>query len=127
MPKPMWEWTHDEIREYYDSNPDMTILQTHGGSTMKPMFEWTHDEIRDYYDRNPNLTILTYAGMLGLTGGELKEILNTDGEWKLEFGSAVDKEEEAMAEEMGMYCTHYNPQEDEDEFEIEARTTRNYW
>jgi len=51
----------------------------------KPMFEWTDDEIRDYYDSNPNLTILTYAGMLGLTGGELKEILNTDGEWKLEF------------------------------------------
>ena len=78
----------------------------------KPMFEWTDDEIRDYYDSNPNLTILTYAGMLGLTGGELKEILNTDGEWKLEFGSAVDKEEEAMAEEM---------------FETEAPTTRNYW
>ena len=71
----------------------------------KPMFEWTHDEIRDYYDSNPNLTILTYAGMLGLTGGELKEILQTDG-------SAVDKEEEAMAEEM---------------FETEAPTTRNYW
>ena len=51
----------------------------------KPMFEWTDDEIREYYDSNPNLTILTYAGMLGLTGGELKEILNTDGEWKLEF------------------------------------------
>ena len=79
---------------------------------MKPMFEWTDDEIRDYYDSNPNLTILTYAGMLGLTGGELKEILNTDGEWKLEFGSAVDKEEEATAEAM---------------FETEARTTRNYW
>lgn len=78
----------------------------------KPMFEWTDDEIRDYYDSNPNLTILTYAGMLGLTGGELKEILNTDGEWKLEFGSAVDKEEEAAAEAM---------------FETEARTTRNYW
>ena len=31
--------------------------------------------------------------MLGLTGGELKDILMTDG-------SAVDKEEEAMAEEM---------------------------
>ncbi len=70
----------------------------------KPMFEWTHDEIRDYYDSNPNLTILTYAGMLGLTGGEVKAILQTDG-------SAVDKEE-AMAEEM---------------FETEARTTRNYW
>ena len=72
---------------------------------LKPMFEWTHDEIRDYYDSNPNLTILTYAGMLGLTGGELKAILLTDG-------SAVDKEEEAMAEEM---------------FETEAPTTRNYW
>ena len=43
--------------------------------------------------------------MLGLSGGELKDILQTDG-------SAVDKEEEAMAEEM---------------FETEARTTRNYW
>ncbi len=71
----------------------------------KPMFEWTDDEIRDYYDSNPNLTILTYAGMLGLTGGEVKAILQTDG-------SAVDKEEEAMAEEM---------------FETEAPTTRNYW
>ena len=79
---------------------------------LKLMSDWNDDEIRDYYDSNPNLTILTYAGMLGLTGGELKEILNTDGEWKLEFGSAVDKEEEAMAEEMGMYCTPYNPQED---------------
>jgi len=71
----------------------------------KPMWEWTHDEIRDYYDSNPDMTILTYAGALGLTGGEVKEILQTDG-------SAVDKEEEAMAEEM---------------FETEARTTRNYW
>ena len=59
----------------------------------------------DYYDSNPNLSILTYAGMLGLSGGELKDILQTDG-------SAIDKEEEAMAEEM---------------FETEARTTRNYW
>ena len=37
--------------------------------------------------------------------GNVKAILQTDG-------SAVDKEEEAMAEEM---------------FETEARTTRNYW
>ena len=65
------------------------------------MYEWDHDQIIDYYDQNPNLTILTYAGMLGLTGGELKDILMTDG-------SAVDKEEEAMAEEMGNYCTHSN-------------------
>ena len=75
----------------------------------KLMSYWTDDEIRDYYDQNPNISILTYAGMLGLTGGELKEILQTDG-------SAVDKEEEAiipaLAKEMGMYCTPYNPQED---------------
>ena len=57
------------------------------------MFEWTDDEIRDYYDSNPNLSILTYAGMLGLSGGELKEILMTDG-------SAVDKQEAETAEEM---------------------------
>lgn len=41
----------------------------------RPYHEWTHDEIRDYYDRNTNLSLLTYAGMLGLTGTELKEIL----------------------------------------------------
>ena len=69
------------------------------------MSDWNDDEIRDYYDSNPDLSILTYAGMLGLSGGELKDILQTDG-------SAVDKEEEAMAEKM---------------FETEARTTRNYW
>lgn len=69
------------------------------------MHNWSDDQIRDYYDQNPNLTILTYAGMLGLTGGELKDILMTDG-------SAVDKEEEAAAEAM---------------FQTEARTTRNYW
>ena len=69
------------------------------------MHNWSDDQIRDYYDQNPNLTILSYAGMLGLTGGELKDILMTDG-------SAVDKEEEEMAEAM---------------FQTEARTTRNYW
>ena len=69
------------------------------------MHNWSDDQIRDYYDQNPDLTILTYAGMLGLTGGELKDILMTDG-------SAVDKEEEAAAEAM---------------FQTEARTTRNYW
>ena len=42
---------------------------------MDNMHTWDNDQIRDYYDQNPNLTILTYAGMLGLTGGELKEIL----------------------------------------------------
>ena len=69
------------------------------------MHEWDYDQIMNYYDQNPNISILTYAGMLGLSAGELKDILMTDG-------SAVDKEEEAAAEEM---------------FQTEARTTRNYW
>ncbi len=54
------------------------------------MHNWDDDQIRDYFDQNPNLTTQTYAGMLGLTGKELKDILMTDG-------SAVDKEEEAAA------------------------------
>lgn len=54
---------------------------------------WSNSEIREYYDLNPNLSILTYAGMLGLTGGELKDILMTDG-------SAIDKEEERTAQIM---------------------------
>ena len=41
----------------------------------KPMWDWTDDEIREFYDQNPNLTLLTYGGMLGLSVGELKEIL----------------------------------------------------
>ena len=52
---------------------------------------WSNRQIRDYYDLNPNITILTYAGMLGLTGTELKDILMTDG-------SAIDKEEERTAQ-----------------------------
>ena len=44
-------------------------------ATPKPMFEWTDQEIIEYYDNNPNLTLLTYAGMLGLSVAELKEIL----------------------------------------------------
>lgn len=69
------------------------------------------DEIREYYDRHPNLSILTYAGMLGMTGTELKGILMSDG-------SAIDKEEAATAEQMfkeeeeGMYCTPYDPETD---------------
>ena len=51
------------------------------------------DEIREYYDKHPDLSILTYAGMLGLTGTELKDILMTDG-------SAIDKEEEKTAQLM---------------------------
>ena len=41
----------------------------------KDMWKWTDDEIREFYDNNPNLLLLTYAGMLGLSVGELKEIL----------------------------------------------------
>ena len=81
---------------------------------------WSNRQIRDYYDLNPDLSILTYAGMLGLTGGELKDILMTDG-------SAIDKEEEKTAQimfeeaeqmfgsdegEEGMYCTPYDPETD---------------
>ena len=44
-------------------------------ATPQPMFEWTDQENRDYFDQNPNLTMLTYSGMLGLSVGELKEIL----------------------------------------------------
>jgi len=81
---------------------------------------WSNRQIRDYYDLNPDITILTYAGMLGLTGTELKDILMTDG-------SAIDKEEEKTAQlmfeeadqmfgsdegEEGMYCTPYDPETD---------------
>jgi len=51
------------------------------------------DEIREYYDLNPDLSILTYAGMLGLTGTEVKDILMTDG-------SDIDREEEKTAQLM---------------------------
>lgn len=37
--------------------------------------EWTRDEIRDYYETT-RTSLLTLAGMLGLTGGELREILD---------------------------------------------------
>ena len=54
------------------------------GVVAKPTIEdnmhtWTEQQICEYYDQNPNLTLLTYAGMLGLSVGELKEILF--GEW----------------------------------------------
>ena len=44
-------------------------------ATPKPAWQWTDQEIRDYYDQKPNLMILTLAGMVGLTGTEVKEIL----------------------------------------------------
>ena len=50
--------------------------------TGKPGSEWSDEEICDFYDRNPNLSILTYAGMLGLTGGEVKQILGIT--WSIE-------------------------------------------
>ena len=58
----------------------------------KNMHTWDDDQIRDYYDQNPDLSILTYAGMLGLSGGELKEILMTDG-------NVYDKQEAETAEQ----------------------------
>jgi hypothetical protein len=57
------------------------------------MHTWDDDQIRDYYDQNPDLSILTYAGMLGLSGGELKDILMSDG-------NVYDKQEAETAEEM---------------------------
>jgi hypothetical protein len=42
--------------------------------------DWTDEEICYYYDMKPNLTLLTFAGMLGLSGGELKAILMADAE-----------------------------------------------
>ena len=41
----------------------------------KDMGTWDDDQIRSFYDDNPNLLLLTYAGMLGLSVGELKDIL----------------------------------------------------
>ena len=43
------------------------------------MCTWTEQQICEFYDQNPNLTLLTYAGMLGLSVRELKEILF--GDW----------------------------------------------
>ena len=39
------------------------------------MHTWDDDQIRDFYDNNPNLSLSTYSGMLGLSVGELKDIL----------------------------------------------------
>jgi len=39
---------------------------------------WTRDDIREFYDVNPNLSLLTYAGMLGMTVAEVKEILMSE-------------------------------------------------
>jgi|TARA_R110000765_G_scaffold45304_1_gene93638 hypothetical protein len=39
------------------------------------ILDWDDQDICEFYDRNPNLSILTYAGMLGLTGSEVKQIL----------------------------------------------------
>lgn len=52
-----------------------TILEVSEMPDVNDIDNWTHDDIREFYDLNPNLSILTYAGMLGLTGGELKDIL----------------------------------------------------
>ena len=41
----------------------------------KDMETWDNNQIRSFYDDNPNLLLSTYAGMLGLSVGELKDIL----------------------------------------------------
>lgn len=43
------------------------------------MHNWTEQQICEFYDQNPNLLLSTYAGMLGLSVGELKDILF--GDW----------------------------------------------
>ena len=39
------------------------------------MHTWTDQQICEFWDDNPNLLLSTYAGMLGLSVGELKDIL----------------------------------------------------
>ena len=39
------------------------------------MHTWDDDQIREFWDASPNLLLQTYAGMLGLSVGELKDIL----------------------------------------------------
>ena len=39
------------------------------------MHTWDDDQIREFWDNSPNLLLQTYAGMLGLSVGELKDIL----------------------------------------------------
>ena len=74
----------------------MTIHRQKGWCDLDRIMDWSNIEIVEFYEDRPNLSLLTYAGVLGLTGGEVEKILNG----------------EAMAEEMGMYCTPYDPQED---------------
>ena len=45
---------------------------------VKDIDTWTREDIREFYDLYPDLTILTFAGMLGMTGGEVIEILMED-------------------------------------------------
>ena len=39
------------------------------------MHTWDDDQIREFWDNSPNLLLSTYSGMLGLSVGELKDIL----------------------------------------------------
>jgi hypothetical protein len=61
---------------------------------LKYIHEWTDDEIRDFYDLNPNISILTYAGMLGMTGGEVKEILMDNMSMPYLYRSIFNPQEE---------------------------------
>ena len=54
----------------------MTIHRPEGWCDLERISSWTNEEIIEFYDDRNNLSILTYAGMLGLTGGEVETILN---------------------------------------------------
>jgi len=54
----------------------MTIHRPEGWCDLERISSWTNEEIIEFYDDRNNMSLLTYAGMLGLTGGEVETILN---------------------------------------------------
>tara|TARA_B100000780_G_scaffold255792_1_gene204591 strand:+ start:328 stop:504 length:177 start_codon:yes stop_codon:yes gene_type:complete len=54
----------------------MTIHRPEGWCDLERISSWTNEEIIEFYDDRRNMSLLTYAGMLGLTGGEVETILN---------------------------------------------------
>ena len=54
----------------------MTIHRPEGWCDLERISSWTNEEIIEFYDDRSNMSLLTYAGMLGLTGGEVETILN---------------------------------------------------
>ena len=55
---------YQRLEDAVENEPDLAQI-----------LDWDDQDICNFYDRNPNLTILTYAGMLGLTRSEVKQIL----------------------------------------------------